>query len=387
MKRRNVLAALGSLSAGGAFTVGSGAFTSVSAERSVTVDVVGDANAFLRLAPCDGSPNGDYVANASEGAMAIDLADGDSNVAGSGVNPEAHSVFHNVFEICNQGTQPVCVDFAVDVPSIPGPVPDRYGFEEGDPAVVFYRADNPDDTVNVDDLDTDRSGAFPLDVGDCQCVGFEVRAFGFESGADLFGDTDLEIRAQAGANCESEDAPPEPINPETLRLDTGGELNWQETYWQVVSGPGTDGPGTEDTPYRAKVVDDPPNDWDTSSPEASWVDPFGTGGLDSDPADAEDPYVYELTFSVPATFDLVMEEYGSDNPVTFLLDGTEIGSSPDGEDAYNPLKDNISSQQIEAGNHTLRAEVINEPQSGTSVTGNPTGLLVAARLEPPQEPN
>lgn|GEM_PF-4581132 len=175
----------------------------------MTVNIVGDANTFPRLAPCDRSPNGDYVANASSGAMAIDLADGDSGVDGSGVNSEARSVFHNVFEICNLGTQPVCVDFSVDVPAIPNgaDVPDHYDFEDGDLAVVFYRGDNPGEPINVDDLDTDRSGAFRLDVGKCQCIGFEIRAFGFESGTDLFEGAELEIHAEAGASCGEDESP------------------------------------------------------------------------------------------------------------------------------------------------------------------------------------
>ncbi|WP_229112569.1 LamG domain-containing protein [Halapricum desulfuricans] len=169
----------------------------------MTVDVVGDANAFLRLAPCKNSDNGDYVANASNGAMAIDLADGDSGVAGSGVNPEAHSVFHNVFEICNQGTQPVCVDFAVDVPDIPSEadVPAQYDFGPDDPAVVFYRGSDRNTPVTVDQLDTGRPGAVALDVGECQCFGLEVRAFGFSSGRDLFENANLTIHADAGGDC------------------------------------------------------------------------------------------------------------------------------------------------------------------------------------------
>ncbi len=177
MKRRKLLAGLGGL-AGASGIVGSGAFTSVGADRGVGVRTTGDAGALLRLAPCDGSPNGDYVTGAASGTMALDTSSSNGKVGGAGVNLRALSVFHNIFEICNEGTQPVCVDFEVDVPEIPGPVPDRCDFETGDPAVVFYRADDRDTPVTVDQLDTDRPGAIALGVGECQCVGFEVRAFG-----------------------------------------------------------------------------------------------------------------------------------------------------------------------------------------------------------------
>jgi hypothetical protein len=210
MKRRQVLAALGMASGGGALLTGTGAFTSVSANRDVNVAVVGDADAYLRLGPCTDTngnplPNGDYVTGASDGAMSLDLSSTNGNVNGAGVNSNALSTFDNVFQICNQGTQPVCVDFSVNVPVIPNgaDVPDSYNFEDGDLAVVFYRGNDRSDKINVDDLNADRPNAFHLDVGDCQCVGFEVRAFGFETGEDLFADAQLNIIAEAGAGCVS----------------------------------------------------------------------------------------------------------------------------------------------------------------------------------------
>ncbi|MEF8779474.1 MAG: LamG domain-containing protein, partial [Haloferacaceae archaeon] len=134
--------------------------------------------------------------------------------ARSGVNPEALSVFHNVFEIGNQGTQDVCVDFEVDVPSIPddADVPARYDFGPGDPAVVFYRGNNRDEYTNTSLFDTDRDAAIslPLDNGESQCIGFEVRAFGFESGTDLFEDIELTIRADTDAQCRENVADPVP---------------------------------------------------------------------------------------------------------------------------------------------------------------------------------
>lgn len=228
MKRRNVLTALGTLSASGALTVGSGAFTSVTADRSVTVSVAGDNDAFLRMAPCENGNNGEYVTNAGSAAMNLDISPDNDNIDGSGVNTEAFSVFHNVFEICNQGTQPVCVDFVADVPVIPNGahVPDKYGFEDGDLAVVFYRGDDRSAQINVDNLDTDRPGAFPLDLGDCQCIGFEVRAFGFETSEDLFADVDLEIVAKAGAACSGA---PETPTLERRYADTVIEANLGKT--------------------------------------------------------------------------------------------------------------------------------------------------------------
>jgi hypothetical protein len=239
MKRRQVLAALGAAGGGGTLLTGSGAFTSARAERGVEVSVVSDADAFMRLAPCtddngDALPNGDYVTDASTGAMTLDLSSSNGNINGNGVSPKAFSVFDNVFEICNNGSQPVCVDFKINAPTIPSgaTVPTHYDFGPGDPAVVFYRADNRNELVTIDQLDTDRPGAIALDVGDCQCVGLEVRAFGFDSGDDLFANVDLAIRADAGAGCVS--STPDPV-PQILG-PTDGLLG----YWPLDSvGDGT----------------------------------------------------------------------------------------------------------------------------------------------------
>lgn len=216
MKRRQVILGLGASATGGSALLGSGAFSSVSAERDISVEVAGDDSAYLRLGPCtdeDGNekPNGAYAFQGEDGLFSISLSDnnGNSPPDGSGVNPEALSKFHNVFEICNQGTQEVCVNFGIDgdVPTIPDDahVPERFDFGTGDDAVVFYKGSDESDTFDITSSDAD--DGFELDVGDCQCFGFNVRAFGFDSGEDLFADTDMTIIADADAECGDVPAP------------------------------------------------------------------------------------------------------------------------------------------------------------------------------------
>ncbi|WP_181861666.1 DUF1102 domain-containing protein [Haloplanus salinus] len=94
------------MGAGGA--LGTGAFTSVSADRSVQVNVVDDASAYLRLVPVPGSGNAAYV-NTDGGTLSIDISDGNDNVLGNGVNPNATTVFDDLFRIENQGTQTIYV--------------------------------------------------------------------------------------------------------------------------------------------------------------------------------------------------------------------------------------------------------------------------------------
>lgn len=79
MDRRKFLIGAGSLAAGGAAAMGSGAFTSASAERDITVDVVGDSSGLMALMP---DTSGDIVRE-ENGELVIDFtSDGDA----SGVN-------------------------------------------------------------------------------------------------------------------------------------------------------------------------------------------------------------------------------------------------------------------------------------------------------------
>jgi hypothetical protein len=125
--RRKFLAGLGALASGSAAAVGTGAFTSVSASRDITVDTAGDASAFLQFtrAEEDGgvTPNAqEYVTLPSDGAFAIDLADtnesaGAGETGGSGVNKDAVTIFDNLVDVTNNGTQEV--NIGVDLSTEP----------------------------------------------------------------------------------------------------------------------------------------------------------------------------------------------------------------------------------------------------------------------------
>jgi hypothetical protein len=110
MKRRKMLAGLGSVAAGGAAVVGTGAFTSVTADRTVDVTVAGDASAYLGLEPVGASPNSDYVVvNGGEVSLDFSGDDGDSSgggaVDGDGFNPDATTRINDLLQVTNQGTQ------------------------------------------------------------------------------------------------------------------------------------------------------------------------------------------------------------------------------------------------------------------------------------------
>lgn len=98
--------ALGVIAVAGAVVIPTGAFTSVEAERGVTVSVASDQQALLALV--DGHPGG-LVEETGQGQLTIDFA----QAGGAGANedavfklgdPNAPQTDH-AFRIANQGTQ------------------------------------------------------------------------------------------------------------------------------------------------------------------------------------------------------------------------------------------------------------------------------------------
>lgn len=211
MKRRTILVGLGSVSVGAGTLVGSGAYSAARIRRETSIAVVPDSDALLGLGPCtdeDGNPlqNSVYVVEDS-GQFALQISEDNEAIDGDGVNVNSIYWFDQVFQICNQADHPVCIDLQVDVPEISGPVPEKYDFEAGDDAVVFYREDDRDDIIDVAEFQP-RSEWFPLASGECVCIGFVVRSFGFDVGTDILEDAELSVQAFSVDECDPE-APPE----------------------------------------------------------------------------------------------------------------------------------------------------------------------------------
>jgi hypothetical protein len=110
MNRRKFLIGAGSLAAGSAAAMGTGAFSSVSAERSVTVDTADDSNALLALDAKSGNANSAY-ADESGDAISINVSDTNGNLSEdpAGVNTGAVTKIFDIFTVTNQGTQDVFV--------------------------------------------------------------------------------------------------------------------------------------------------------------------------------------------------------------------------------------------------------------------------------------
>ena len=173
MKRRKFILGTGAAAVGGTL-IGSGAFTSVEAQRQVTVDVADDAQALLRLDPDDAAyPNSAY-ATETDGVIKIDITEDGSGFDGEGISPFATTTIEEVFPIENQGTQEVQV-------SIESADLDESDFED---QVDFFVTPDPSD----DDPDFERVSlldeSIDIRVGEAVAVGLEIDATGSDEDLD-----------------------------------------------------------------------------------------------------------------------------------------------------------------------------------------------------------
>ena len=115
MQRRNFLIGAAGTAIGGSALVGSGAFTSVEAERDFALAVAGDADAFLSIEVQDpehaGVTDDDIVELAFDGEA---TGEGASGADGEGINKNATTRFDEVISIQNQGTEDVELFFVTD---------------------------------------------------------------------------------------------------------------------------------------------------------------------------------------------------------------------------------------------------------------------------------
>ena len=164
MERRKFLIGAAGTAIGGSALVGSGAFTSVEADRQVEVNVVDDADAYLGLSALD-EPNSEYVDESGD-TVAIDITETDAG--GQGLNPNATTVIEDLLEVTNQGTNDgVGVWVEVDLGDI------------GDGEFEVYDQDTDTDLEDE---------AVPIDVGESLTIGVEIES---ADPADLDGDVTI----------------------------------------------------------------------------------------------------------------------------------------------------------------------------------------------------
>jgi hypothetical protein len=139
MERRKFLIGAGALASGSAAAVGTGAFSSVDANRDFDLDIEGDQNAYLQL-----DPTSEY-ASVTEGSIELDFGF-TTDDGGSGINGRADTSFDDVFTIKNQGTETVNVWVATQNPT-----------GSAEESVEFVADTNVPDTDDID-------GSSPVDI-------------------------------------------------------------------------------------------------------------------------------------------------------------------------------------------------------------------------------
>ena len=178
MQRRKFILGAGSTAIGASAVIGSGAFSRVESQRSVTVAAAEDPDAYVGLEPSD-SPNGENYATVSDetGHLEIDIAD--SSNGGHGVNSNSVTWFDCVFTVRNQGKAEA--DFYIE---------DMEGLGEDEGEVDFYTGDasgseGDDGTETIVGQENSQS---LTEGGEPICVGIRVNSE--EDGQD---DIDLDV--------------------------------------------------------------------------------------------------------------------------------------------------------------------------------------------------
>ncbi|WP_276260834.1 hypothetical protein [Haloglomus litoreum] len=92
-----MLIGLGGIATAGGAVAGTGAFTSVEAQRSFSVSTAGDAGAYFAIEAAN-SPNGDKYVSKNGDTITVTL---------DKVNPKARTRFEDLLTVTNQGAQPV----------------------------------------------------------------------------------------------------------------------------------------------------------------------------------------------------------------------------------------------------------------------------------------
>lgn len=189
MKRRRFITAVGGLTGASGLVVGSGAFNFANVERTVSISVVDDRNAFLRLTQRGSGERSEVDGHPDTIEFSIPGDDEDDYPSGNPTDPDGlgtDSVYRfdqdaagdevGLFGITNQGTQPV-------------EVYSTQSTTNGVPSVTIF-------DVESGNLLTEGSSSAPLGVGEQLLCGLEIDTHGVSIRSESY-DVQLSIIAEA----------------------------------------------------------------------------------------------------------------------------------------------------------------------------------------------
>ena len=286
MDRRKFLIGFSSTVVAGGALLGTGAFSRIESQRDVTVQVAEDPDAYLGLDGCPGSPNESYTDFDEDGHLEIEMSplneqsfeQNPESDLGLGVNSDSFSWFDDVFEICNQGKQSVCVWLDAPInPELPAP-PEEY---EDEPRVRFYYLDEGGNRRGLLGV----GNAISLEVGECICVGIRTMTKGLSAEDQLIENDEIIVNADADVECEEEVCPAlEAEYTCTLRdppEDGGTPVGTRHTVTNL---------GTGDTSYGWAILNSP----GAFVEDGDFVDAGDTDTFVSDASGQEDPDLTQL---------------------------------------------------------------------------------------------
>ena len=215
MKRRTFLASTGSASVGASALMASGAFSRVESDRAVTIQVAEDPDAYLGMDKCsiDGSetPNSSYAHLDGHGHLEIlmnpdnptiegNSDEVDDSPLGKGINSDSRMWVDNIFQICNQGKEDVCI-YIEDDDDWPRVGEDDSEQFAGDRRVDFYLGGDRDGSI------VGERNQFFLELGTCVCIGLKTNSKGLSEGDELLNLEEKignEIRIIADVDCDDD---------------------------------------------------------------------------------------------------------------------------------------------------------------------------------------
>lgn len=153
MKRRGFISGIGAATVGAGGLFGTGAFTSVNADRTAQVEVAEEDSAYLAIFPSNGQPNGSFATDGGTSQNAVEIGfdfnDASGTASGSqGPGVDSTYIFDDVFRVANQGTQEVYVDL-MSLNSVP--LLDVGGDgDQGDVTLEFFAKDSSGNREVID---------------------------------------------------------------------------------------------------------------------------------------------------------------------------------------------------------------------------------------------